>query len=296
LPVYLFISPHLPIGEDGDIVDGNPNDPRTLEALDQHAPPLYGEHEFDALWDHLDPSGYVPSVGSISSSSGSHRSQNQPPECIGSRDITGSSTFGSGETRDHLHDSPDLSSNFSLSNVHLDSSSHPSQVDGSSIRETLDIHESLGPVPGAHDRDNNPSHSSPLSRSNSTETLLSHTPERAGMDASELSRVPSYTAAIRCTARTPLHNDLPTYFSATGTPLSSPAGTPQLPGQTYVGHERSRSVEVSRSPAPLRRTSHRHTLLNPITTDSSQRETLIQPPSVLSSRATHRSTFVNPVG
>ena len=296
MPVYLFISPHLPIGEDGDIVDGNPNDPRTLEALDQHAPPLYGEHEFDALWDHFEPSGYVPSVGRTSRSSSWDRNQNQLPEGIGSWDSTGSSTSGSRETRDHLHDSPDLSSNFWLNNVHSDSSSHPSQANGASVGETLDTHGSLGWVSGATDRSNSSSHSSPLSRTDSTETSLSRTPEHPGMDANELSRVPSYTAAIRCTARTPLHNDLPTYFSATGTPPSSPAETPQLSSQAYVGHERSRSAEVSRSPAPLIRTSHRHTLLSPIITDSSPRETPIQPPSILPSRGTHRSTFINPVG
>ncbi|KAI9781768.1 MAG: hypothetical protein M1839_005761 [Geoglossum umbratile] len=289
LPVYLFISPHLPIGEDGNIVDGNPNDPRTLEALDQHAPPLYGDHEFDVLWDHLDPGGYVP-TGSVSSASSRNRDQSYSPESADSTDSTESSTLGSREMHDNPHDPPDPGSSVLPNNTYSDASLHPSQVSEAFTRETLG---SPGLAQGASDREGNPSCSNLSSLQNSTEMGPAHTVEHAGIDAIELSRVPSYTAAIRSTARTLLHDDLPTYFSATGNPLPPSVEMPQLRRQTRAGRlERCHSAEVSRSPALLNRATHRHTLLVPTVVGNSALETPTPLSSTLPSRGIRRGTLL----
>lgn len=59
LPVSIFISPHLAIDENNNLVDQTPQSSRrTADELAHQVPPLYGQHQFDQLYSELDPSGY----------------------------------------------------------------------------------------------------------------------------------------------------------------------------------------------------------------------------------------------
>ena len=60
LPVSLYISENLPLNENNDLVDQTPQAGRAAVQNDlQHsAPPMYGEHHFDQLFSDIDPAGY----------------------------------------------------------------------------------------------------------------------------------------------------------------------------------------------------------------------------------------------
>ncbi|GAP91271.1 putative carbon catabolite repression protein [Rosellinia necatrix] len=60
LPVNIFISPNMPIDEDGNLVPQSPSAP--AEILDEHrnmAPPGYGQHVLDQLYEDVDISGIL---------------------------------------------------------------------------------------------------------------------------------------------------------------------------------------------------------------------------------------------
>lgn len=58
LPVTIFISPNMPLSEDGCVVNQLPSgtDPTDIAS---HAPPLYGQHILDQLYDEFDPAGIM---------------------------------------------------------------------------------------------------------------------------------------------------------------------------------------------------------------------------------------------
>ncbi|KAK2813545.1 hypothetical protein FQN49_008292, partial [Arthroderma sp. PD_2] len=59
LPVFIFLSPNLPLDDNNNLVDQSPSSPQVAEfCMAQQAPPLYGDHQFDMLYSELDPHGY----------------------------------------------------------------------------------------------------------------------------------------------------------------------------------------------------------------------------------------------
>ena len=60
LPISLFISPYIAINENNDLVDQSPVASRlALENdLNNSAPPLYGQHQFDQYYSEMDHAGY----------------------------------------------------------------------------------------------------------------------------------------------------------------------------------------------------------------------------------------------
>ena len=61
LPISLYISPSLPINDNNDLVDQSPQASRAAVENDlaNSAPPLYGEHQLDKLYSEINPSGYL---------------------------------------------------------------------------------------------------------------------------------------------------------------------------------------------------------------------------------------------
>ncbi|KAH0545202.1 hypothetical protein FGG08_000656 [Glutinoglossum americanum] len=259
LPVYIFISPHLLLGEDSRIVGSNLNDPRTLDALNQHAPPLYGEHESDVPWDHLDPNGYMTPVDGASSVSTPfhNRSRSQSLEDSDPMNWTATGTLRQGGLRDHLHNLPDPNSSFWPSNTHPNtaSPSYPGENDsfpGTSTTLTQDPYQPSNPSDGSsvRRRSSSASYTNSLSWTSSTGPPSPRTPEHFEMDVNELSKVPSYTTALRNTSRTPLRDDLPTYFFATSSPSPS-TEMPQTSNQASGDLQRRHLTATSMSPPTL---------------------------------------------
>lgn len=58
LPIAIFISPNMPIDEDGCLIDQTPTDPQAVDN-GAGAPPLYGQHVLDQIYGGIDHSGYI---------------------------------------------------------------------------------------------------------------------------------------------------------------------------------------------------------------------------------------------
>ncbi len=261
LPVSLYISPSLAINENNELVDQSPVAARRAIENDtiQRAPPLYGDHRLDQMYSEVNFNGYQTpghsstpatpfrtysrnvssenlssfadaragrsggvtndmSAGDISAAALSSRLQNlrsgpTPPASETPRDNHNASPDGSRQscTLDGTHEGDYFSSENSSRRSHSRSSANGS-------RSLTPRRDSTSPPSG-----------SSLSRRASDEDYDqvppgAQTPGPQFHEVEHLSRVPSYSTAVRVSARTPYSGqDLPSYGAATSgnTRLSS---------------------------------------------------------------------------
>ncbi|CAK40614.1 arrestin family protein, partial [Aspergillus niger CBS 101883] len=229
LPVSIFISPSLAIDENNNLVDQTPHSAqRAIDDLAQQAPPLYGEHQFDQLYSELDPSGYrTPGPGSGPGTPFGTLSRNLSAENLASMNALTNTDISASALHTRLsilrangHDQPSPTDQ-----------EHP---DNDSRR--------LGVPPdyfGAGSGSNSHSPASPeLSRRASDE--VDHDYIHSGMatpyhpqyaEVETLSRVPSYSTAVRTTVR-PCDSELPDYQAVIAEDVVISA--PQSPQQAHV--------------------------------------------------------------
>jgi arrestin-related trafficking adapter 4/5/7 len=234
----------MPIDESGNLLDQTPNGSFSVD-VDAHAPPLYGEHILDQLYADIDPSGFrtpAPQSGMSTPYGNQSRSRSGSNENMPSMDgIAGT------EVR------PDaLSSRLQNLDVGLSSSSRNSSslfrrgnASGSGGNTPLRHgYGSTGSMQNSVPRsfDHFPDESSlprsnPLSRRTSEDenidgqgsgrTTGRHTPEHIDYSEIDLSKVPSYTTAIRAPARGMSYTEaeaLPNYETAISAPPSPQGG------------------------------------------------------------------------
>ncbi|KAK3292788.1 uncharacterized protein B0H64DRAFT_238763 [Chaetomium fimeti] len=239
LPVSIFISPNMPLDENGDLVRQLPNGAsRETGAM---APPAYEHHRLDQLYDDIDPI-------SLNSPIGGRSGVNSP--------FPGHSRTGSTENIPALLQGaaiqPDLLAHrlhsMSLEDRHRNMSWNSNlSAAGAAVRNDSSPH------PG-DEMHASPPMSAPLTRHNSNDGQSgSNTPpEHLDFpDTTELSKVPSYQTAVRTPVR-PLVSEvfgLPDYQAALSTP-SSPPGTPRLTPITPI----TDSLEPMLGAAPARET------------------------------------------
>lgn len=208
LPVSIFISPNIPFDENGALLAQGPNEVATALGQAAVAPPGYGEHILDQLFEDVDPTGFMtpgmqtPAVQSgISSPFYSH------------------SRSGSTENLAAATTAPFTASALSsrLATVSLE----PSQRN----RSYNSLHSAHGhDSPNSHQQ----SGSNDLTRSNSEEDGSSrHSDDHIQLDTEEfaqLNRVPSYATAVRTPARNlPSTSTLvPDYETALSAPRTPP--------------------------------------------------------------------------
>ncbi|KAL1859515.1 hypothetical protein VTK73DRAFT_7578 [Phialemonium thermophilum] len=206
LPVTIFISPNMPLDEEGNLVRQLPQG-STLEDSNSIAPPGYGEHLLDELYDEVDlPGLQTPAV---------HSGMSTP--------FYAHSRAGSAENlAAMLHSTavPPAALSSRLQSMSLDSSLHHNPlIMRGSPSETGTPHQ---PSDALHPPT---SQSAPLSRRTSNEhSSGSNTPEHVDFpDLTELSKVPSYHTAVRTPVR-PLNitesSALPDYETAISAPAS----------------------------------------------------------------------------
>lgn len=214
LPVTVFISPNLPIDENNNLIERNPQAAlRALEDLAQQAPPLYGEHQFDQLYSELDISGYrTPGNGSGPGTPFGTLSRNLSAENLASMNAL----MGPNISASALHSR--------LSSLHANSMNSDNPAEADAGNRNSNSHS-----PGGAE----------LSRRPSDEVDHDHLP--SGMvtpypqydEIESLSRVPSYETAVRTAPRTPYNNaDLPDYESATAGDFVTPP--PRSPQQVHL--------------------------------------------------------------
>ncbi|KAL1959150.1 hypothetical protein VTO42DRAFT_2655 [Malbranchea cinnamomea] len=212
LPISIFISPHLPLGDDNQVIDASAQ--RVAFDLTQQAPPVYGEHQFDQLYSEVDPSGYhtpLPLSG-LNTPLGSH-SRNASMENVAA--VLESQDLSASVLQSRLH-SLQLNSSSTPASPSLAPSESAVHTPGS--RRSIAEGEPSSPpamiLPGSSGfatPDN-------FSRRPSEEENMPSggvTPYPQYSEVEDLSRVPSYTTAVRSVHRTQYDTDLPDYESAT---------------------------------------------------------------------------------
>lgn len=216
LPVSIFISPNIPFDEQGNMVNHGPSEPGVSQQAAGAAPPGYGEHILDQLYEDMDISGFqTPGVQSGVSSP-----------------FYAQSRSGSSDNLHFMgHGSPIAPAALSsrLADVSLDPSQRSiSYYSLNSLSGHVSPHHGTGNGTGSLSRSEPPSNS--LTRSNSEEEGSDRaSTEHVHIDAeelAELSRVPSYATAVRTPARSRVNTPggpLPDYFTAVSAPRTPPA-------------------------------------------------------------------------
>jgi hypothetical protein len=214
LPVSIFISPNMPLDEEGNLVDQSPTTPSNERELSTIAPPGYGEHVLDQLYEDVDVSGFqTPGFQSGLSSP-----------------FYAQSRAGSNENLAALaHSRPVAPAALSsrLADVSLD----PSQRTTSSTSlRSLGSSGFMSPTsaPQVPVPRSEPA-TTALTRTNSSEDSSRNSAEHIDLDATdlvELSKVPSYQTAVKTPARSRAGTGdllLPDYQTALSAPRTPPA-------------------------------------------------------------------------
>ena len=268
LPVSIFISPNLAIDENNNLVDQTPHSAqRAVDSISHQAPPLYGEHQFDQLYSEVDPAGYR-TPGPVSgpatpfgAQSGLH-SRNMSSENLASMNALTNTDISASM----LHSR--------LSNLHASRSAYPSPERG---RPSDDVAPSnrLGvtfedPIPSASSPQ---SPASPEFSRRPSEEHFDFVPSGAATPyhpspGENLSRVPSYTTAVRTTVR-PHDARLPDYQAV----LAGDIVTPQSPQQAHI---RNRPTDPGVTSEPLGRSEQFHSPGSSYTDDEERRLRLVQ--------------------
>ncbi|PGH11064.1 hypothetical protein AJ79_05106 [Helicocarpus griseus UAMH5409] len=244
LPISIFISPNLAIDDNNNLVDQTPQSAqRVIHTMAQQAPPVYGEHQFDQLYSEVDPAGYrTPGNTSepgtpYSSLSRNLSMENLSPAGSGHRDISPTA----------LHTR--------LSNLHLNGSAPrtPPLEPAEPVTESSGQRPQLS-SPGSYSPSiviQNPEIDTPgTSRRPSEDDNIPSgmaTPNPHFSQVEDLSRVPSYTTALKSRVIPQYSEDLPDYQAATAGDISL---TPlRLPQRVHV--------LGSTRPSTFTETSHR---------------------------------------
>ncbi|VBB80206.1 Putative protein of unknown function [Podospora comata] len=222
LPVTIFISPNMPLDEDGNLVRQVPVGTPSLQVA-AIAPPGYGEHVLDQLYEDMDPTGLQTPAGGLSA-------VNSP--------IYGRSRASSVENLNALYhgaSSPVNGVPFSANqltarlqtqlNQHNRNQSWPTMRPAESARHMPSYASELDTEDARTDEQSAPP-SLPLTRHNSDddESALQHL-DYAELE--ELSKVPSYQTAVKTPVRPLAYNVLPDYETATSVPSTPQPGSPE---------------------------------------------------------------------
>lgn len=250
LPVSIFISPNIPFDEQGNLLNQAPGGATIEQDVGSIAPPGYGEHVLDQLYDEVDVSGFqTPAV---------HSGFNSP--------FYGHSRTGSSENLAAFAHSSAITP-AALSSRLADVSLDPSQRT-SSYQSVQNASGRASPTHGSNHTPHTPhTPAQHLSRTNSEEEESSarSSAERAQVDVAEfaeLNRVPSYSTAVKTPARSRTQTgifvpDYQTALSAPRTPPNVEVGsgadtlstiTEHAPGETHMQHvARALSSPMARS-------------------------------------------------
>ncbi|KAJ5959554.1 Immunoglobulin E-set [Penicillium vulpinum] len=259
LPVSIFISPHLAIDDNNNLLSHTPQSARmAVDDFAHQAPPLYGEHTFDQLYSELDPSGYrTPGPGSGPGTPFTPLSRNISSDNLASMnaltntDISASALHhrltNLNASSFHNPNHPITPGTVTPSEAALHGSHSPIPIEGHNIHRQLGVSgDYFGPSSYPHNQ------ASPeLSRRPSDE--VEHDTLPSGMatpfhphyaEVETLSRVPSYSTAVRCAVR-PHDSGLPDYNAVIASSLPT-LPVPQSPQQAYI-----RSGRASGTATPL---------------------------------------------
>jgi len=270
LPLTIFISPNMPLDEDGNLVQQGPGSPTsTTEAVGAIAPPGYGEHILDQLYDEAEASGLQTPH---------HQSGMSTPSF-------GHSRAGSSDNlAAMLHGGvPPGALVTRLQNLNLDASRRSNSY--GSLNGLAASGNHLGGnsprLPADSGTHPSPPFTAPISRTNSHEhdegLSRAPSPEHIEISLEELSKVPSYQTAVKTPVRSQSYDELfmlPNYQTATSAPSSPVTGhieafsghvathsesletIDELPQEPSTGSRDGTGSSPARRPGARRRQTH----------------------------------------
>ncbi|CAI6331808.1 unnamed protein product [Periconia digitata] len=265
--VNLFISPNLPPGEDQSVlVDHSILSQQAIQDdINQNAPPTYGLHQLDSLYNDIDPNGFLTPGGRASiGSSGANtpfyaQSRSGSAENLASLDATIGGSNGGGVSTVALQ--------HRLANLNLqlrNNNNHPSTRFYPSRQHSTQSHHSHHDSGGSTTPHSNPDGSGTGSGDNTPpgSYFAGATPGSTSYDMEALTRTPSYNTAVRTpAAHTPLSEDLPSYEIAASRPSSPNRSANASTESSRVGTpspRRSRTASLD----TLQEETRRNTMLN----------------------------------
>ncbi|KAK1759491.1 hypothetical protein QBC47DRAFT_437311 [Echria macrotheca] len=212
LPVTIFISPNMPLDDEGNLVRQLPHG-TVAEEVGAAAPPSYSEHVLDQLYEDLELSGLqTPGAQSgVSSPLYSHSRAGSAENLLALANLTITPAALTSRLQSMSLDQSNR--NTSWHSVTAAASSSAGRSGGTSPHHMVDsAHNSAPP-------------SAPLTRQNSDERSSGYeSPEH--LDLAEMSKVPSYQTALKTPVRSLTSVPgvaLPDYVTATSAPVSPAA-------------------------------------------------------------------------
>ena len=237
LPVNIFLSPNLPIGDDNNMVNGS-SDRIAVAAseLNDLTPPQYGEHTLDRLYSDIDPSGYMTPGGQSGLNTPlNSRSRSVSTEDLVSMNAMASNNFEANVLQNQLG-GLDAAGPAGSHRTARERSQIPGSVESVTEQVLGQMATSLpsaSPSGGLSTERNGISAgqtpSDTISRRPSEEDGGRNSPQHIEYSAETLAQVPSYSTALQSNHRTPIKEGLPTYQAATQ-PSGEVPSVPQASG------------------------------------------------------------------
>lgn len=241
----IFISPNLPLNEQNQVMNPNDISIQVIQNLEQHAPPMYGEHQFDQLYSNVNPSGFVTPAGGASgiNTPFNLHSRNTSMEDISSIGTAAEAELSANVLQNRLYNVQDHGSSRHARDRHA------AVVPGTLSAEATDEQSSarnnsvphVEPLSSSVGSTNRHSPSDPLSRRTSDDDatplgLRTLRPEAQHIeinDMNDIFRLPSYGRAVRTAVRTPANEGPPTYQAAISSSSAPPPTLPSAPAQAH---------------------------------------------------------------
>ena len=208
---------------------------RAIDAgsLNAMAPPGYGEHQLDQLYNDVDPSGFQTPAGLVSGSATplAALSRNASTDNLAPMDGVASSILIANTLRNRLDNL----------NTTADSRAIRDRTQATSSSEEspgIGLQQQGRPPASTSRRTSGQSLSRRTSEEEDPLPSGAQTPMQPSMShieysADDLARVPSYSTALQTRPNIPIDSALPNYHTAIGTPNSSPP-VPQPLSQAHV--------------------------------------------------------------
>ncbi len=257
LPVSIFISPNMPLDEDGNLVRQLPTGAAREAA--NIAPPAYEHHRLDQLYDDIDPMGIHSPIGGRSGVNSPFRGLSRAGSAENLHAMARSAPVQPDQLAHRLH------------SMSLDERHRANTWNSATGSRTESIHpdDALSTTAQQH----TPPPSAPLTRHNSGNDPSGSTtpPAQEHLDfpeISELSKVPSYQTAVKTPVSRPRLSEglaLPDYRTALSAPSSAPPSprlTPAAPsvdsleaisevaGEAAAASSPTSAPAVTSAPAP----------------------------------------------
>ncbi|KAL8834599.1 MAG: hypothetical protein Q9170_003675 [Blastenia crenularia] len=217
LPLCIYISPNLLLDENNNMILQNLGgaDP---SAFAVGAPPLYGEHQLDILFDDLDPAGYMTPAGGRLSTAGTPFSQSRRDSAdnLAATNAMATSDVLPTALQSRLNNLDNAPSIQNASN-HRQNTLVPSEDPSLTMRGNPladDASESQNEAGDSTSR---------LTPESDSEHSDQPSPSHVEFSPEEMCKVPSYSTALRSHPQTPISEVPPTYQSVTSQAQQFPA-------------------------------------------------------------------------